>query len=67
MANKPDADGLEGVAAGIWMLIFYIPIFIYGLVKLIHSAVKHKPFSPEAILLVSLVGFFALFLILTSL
>ena len=65
--NTSDADDSARVAADIWMLIIYVPIFIYNLVKMIHSAVKHKPFKTEAILLASLVGFFVLFLILTSL
>lgn len=64
MANTSDADDLARVAAGMWTLIIYVPIFIYNLVKMIHSAVKHKPFKTEAILLASLVGFslYSLFL-----
>gem|GEM_PF-4569916 len=50
-ANTSDADDLARVAADIWKLIIYVPIFIYNLVKMIHSAVKRKSFKPESILL----------------
>ncbi len=60
-ADNANADGLEVFGALIWLLIFYTPIAIFGIVTLIRAISKKENTHPPAVLLLALFFFLLIF------